>query len=77
MFGVYGVGVWCAMAYAWRWVGVYMACVGVGVRWVRTVCRRWVCVCMALCGERCVYVVCIVLWRDMTMKDTFNQNQAP
>ena len=57
----YGVGVRCAMAYAWRWVGVYMACVGVGVRWVCTVCRRWVYVCMALCGERCVYVVYIVL----------------
>ena len=58
---MHGVGVWCAMAYAWRWVGVYMACVGVGVRWVCTVCRRWVYVCMTLCGERCVYVVCIVL----------------
>ena len=50
MFGVYGVGVWCVMAYAWR----AMACVGtvygvqaLGVRMVYVVC---------MC--RVVYVVC-------------------
>ena len=54
---MHGVGVWCAMALVYG----AMACVGVGEHWVCTVCRRWVYVCMALCGERCVYVVCIVI----------------
>ena len=56
---MHGVGVWCAMAYAWRWVGVYMACVGtvygvqaLGVRMVSVCvcvgCMRWVYVCMSI-----------------------------
>lgn len=60
MFGVYGVGVWCAMAYAWRWVCVCMACVGT-VYGVQALGVRMVYVVYVSCGVRCVYVVYIVL----------------
>ena len=57
---MHGVGVWCAMACVWRWVCVYMACVGM-VYGVQALGVRMVYVVYVSCGVRCVYVVYIVL----------------
>ena len=57
-----------------------MACYGVCMALaygVQALGVRMVYVVYVSCGVRCVYVVYIVLWRDMTMKDTTEQNQAP